>query len=136
MIEISIKETVDFDKIGKFTFHKNLIYIGKDQGCDLFINDSSLHHNHIFIEIIDSKLLCQLGRNTDFILINGKRTTGHKYISIGDLITIGSSIIEINSFVLSTSISYKDLLNSETEKILETDKELISILKEIQRSSI
>lgn len=136
MIEVSIETSIDSEKIGKFSFNKNLIYIGKDQGCDLYINDSTLNHNHIFIEIIDSKLLCHLGRSTEFILVNGKRTTGHKSITIGDTLTIGNSLIKIISFVKTTSQTYKDLLNSETEKILESDKDLLTILKEIQRSTL
>jgi hypothetical protein len=135
MIQLSITESSDSEKIGQFTFHKNLIYIGKDSGCDLFINDTDLNFNHFFIEIIGSKLLCHLGKQTDFILINKKRTTGHKYVSIGDIVKVGNTSIEIKSFLLNKSLSYRETLNIQTEKIVTGDRDLLQILKEVQKSS-
>lgn len=134
MIKLSVIDSVDKDKKGVFTFSKNLIYIGKDYGCDLYIDDQDLHFNHIFIEIVDSKLLCHLGKLTDYILINKKRTTGHKYIQAGDTLTLKNTTLQIDSFMLSKAKDYKTTLNDLTEAIINTDKDLLKILKEVQKS--
>ena len=136
MIQISIKKTSDNNRIGEFTFYKNLIYIGHDPTCDLYIEEVNINSNHIFLEIIDEKLICQLGRQTSFVNINKKRTTGHKYLRIGDIIKIGTTDIEIKFFQLQDETKYKDTLNLITDKITTNDKELLTILKEVQKSSI
>ena len=135
MIQLSIKESIDNEKVGLFKFSKNLIYIGKDPGCDLYLDEHALNSNHIFIEINESKLLCHLGKSTDFILVNKKRTTGHKFLKIGDQIKISSTIFQIDSFHKTDSISYKEMLNKGTEEILLEDKDLLQILKETQKST-
>jgi predicted component of type VI protein secretion system len=135
MIQLTIKESLDSEKIGQFTFHKNLIYIGKDYGCDLYINDNQINFNHIFIEVVNSRLICHLGKSTDFILVNKKRTTGHKHISIGDSIKIGETLLIIDSFIETKSQTYRDSLNVQTESILNEDRDLLQILKEVQKST-
>ena len=91
MINLKITDSVDPEKIGNYTFHKNLIYIGNKYSCDIYIKDNSIISNHIFIEVIEQRLLVHLNKEIDFILINGKRTTGHKYVGVGETISIGKN---------------------------------------------
>ncbi len=138
MIQISVKDTFDKNYIGQYSIHKNLIYIGIDKGCDVCLEDTGIQSNHIFIEIVEkSKLLCHLGKSTDFILVNSKRTTGHKFLKVGDTIKIGdNSLLTIDAFLFQENLKYKDMLNTKTEAILETDKDLVQIMKAMQHISL
>lgn len=134
MITINVEQSNECDKEGEYTFHKNLIYIGRDSGSDLYLDDSKLNMNHLFIEVIDSKILCHLSKHTKFILINGKRTTGFKEIKIGDKVKVGDCLFSVASAVTIKEKSYREQLNKITEKILVEAPELVEILKDIQKS--
>jgi hypothetical protein len=134
MIAINIEQSNENDKKGEYTFHKNLIYIGRDTGSDLYLEDLKLNMNHLFIEVIDSKILCHLSKNTKFILINGKRTTGYKEIKLGDKIKVGDCIFSVSAALAIKEESYREQLNKITEKILAEAPELVGILKDIQKS--
>ncbi len=134
MISINVEQSEELDKKGIYTFNKNLIYFGRDTGSDLYLDDPLLNLNHFFIEIVESKILCHLSKKTKFILINGKRTTGFKEIKIGDKISVGSCSLSVTSAVQTISESYREKLNTATEKILKEAPELVGVLKDIQKS--
>jgi hypothetical protein len=134
MIQITVIASKDEDKIGQFTFYKNLIYIGSHKSCDLYLNDKALDKNHIFIEIVDSKLLVHLGQNTSKILINGTINTGHKYITSGMTLDLDGNVLKIDSFIQTINKEYKEELNSLTEDIIENHPKVLALLQELQES--
>ena len=134
MIKITVTASKDEDKIGQFTFYKNLIYIGSHKSCDLYLNDETLDKNHIFIEIVESKLLVHLGQNTSKILINGKINTGHKFITSGASLELDGNILQVDSFLETTYTDYKTQLNSLTEDIIENQPKVLAFLQELQES--
>jgi hypothetical protein len=134
MIQLTVTSSTDEDKIGQFTFYKNLIYIGAHKSCDLYLNDKALDKNHIFIEIVDSKLLVHLGQETPKILINGKITTGHKFITPGITLDLNGNTLKVDSFIETIDKSYKEELNSLTEEIIENQPKVLEFLQELQQS--
>lgn len=134
MFKITILASEDNDKIGQFTFYKNLIYVGNHKSCDLYINDKDIIPNHIFIEIIGSKMLIHPNKDVDHILVSGKRTTGHKYTEIGQEIKIGSTVFRIDLFGLTTIEPSKNELNKLTEQIIENNPKVLKILQDYQES--
>lgn len=133
MIQLTVTKSNDIDKLGKFTFYKNLIYIGSHNACDLFIDDNNLDKNHVFIEIVEGKLLVHLGKNTEKILVAGKITTGHKYISTGVTIELNGNTIVIELFAETIPTNYKNELNTLTEKIIESQPKVLAFLQELHQ---
>lgn len=136
MIKVKVIDSVDQDKIGVFVFHRNLIYVGNEHLCDLFLNDSQLISNHLIIEIIDGKLLAHPHKEIDFFLVNGKRSTGAKIIGLGQSIKIGSSTFIIEEFIEVPINHYKETLNQITEKLIQDNSPLLEIIGELQESEL
>ena len=132
MIQLTVIDSIDSNKCMQYTFYKNLIYIGSHPSCDLFFNDKLLSNIHIFIEIIDSKLLIHLDKSTEYIHVNGKKTTAHKTIQIGSSIVIGNNTFKIDNFLYEVQEDYKTKLNELTEKIINEDPDTLKILQELQ----
>ena len=103
--------------------------MGANHDADLFIPADGILNNHIFLEVVDSKLLAHLGRETEFILINGKRTTSFKTLKIGDLISLNSLSFKIQNFSLSASGSISDFLKERVAQVKENEPELTELLK-------
>ncbi len=135
MIQINIIDSIDRDKIGSFTFHKNLIYIGNTFSADVFLKDDNLLSNYVFIEIVDGKLLVHLNKEVPFILINGKRTTGHKFINIGDTIGISDNKLKIEAFIETKWDTMKDIVNKNTDILIQEKSELLTIVSSIQKEA-
>lgn len=132
MIQLTVLDSIEKDKCIQYTFYKNLIYIGSHSSCDFFINDSSLSKIHIFIEIVNSKLLIHLDKTVKSIHVDGKRTTAHKYINIGSKIQIGSTTFRIDSYLAESREDIKENLNKLTENIINNEPDLLKILQDLQ----
>ena len=132
MINLSINKCPNTDYIGKITFHKDLIYIGSNLSADLYIPDKDIITNHIFIEIIDNKLIAHSHKKVDNFWVNGKRTKNFKFLTVGDKIKIGNTEIEI---ILFASVEVKDKrmqLNENTDILINQKQELIPLVKSLQ----
>jgi hypothetical protein len=132
MINISINICPDSDYVGKVTFHKDLIYIGNNLSADLYIPDNKIITNHLFLEIIDNKLIAHSHKKVENFWVNGKRTKSFKFLNIGDKIEIGESEIEI---VLFASVEIQDkrmALNERTDILINQKQELIPLVKALQ----
>lgn len=132
MINLSINKCPNTDYIGKITYHKDLIYIGSNLSADLYIPDKDIITNHIFIEIIDNKLIAHSHKKVDNFWVNGKRTKNFKFLTVGDKIMIGQTEIEI---ILFASVEVKDKrmqLNENTDILINQKQELIPLVKSLQ----
>lgn len=136
MIQITINSSPDINKIGTITFNKNLIYIGNNHTCDLFISDTNLISNHLIIEIVESKMIVHPHKDIDFFLVNGKRTTGHKFVTLGNKIKIGGTEFTIDLFTETTYISMKETLNKLTDDLIKEESPLLDVIQELQRLDI
>jgi hypothetical protein len=132
MINLSINSCPNTDYIGKVTFHKDLIYIGSNLSSDLYLPDEQIMTNHLFLEIIDNKLIAHSHKKVENFWVNGKRTKNFKFLTIGDKLKIGNTEIEI---VLFASVEVKDkrtALNENTDILINQKQELIPLVKSIQ----
>lgn len=132
MINLSINNCPNTDYIGKITFYKDLIYIGSNLSADLYIPDKDIITNHIFIEIIDNKLIAHSHKKVNNFWVNGKRTKNFKFLTVGDKIKIGNTEIEI---ILFASVEVKDKrmqLNENTDILINQKQELIPLVKSLQ----
>lgn len=134
MIQIKVLHSPDENKIGTVVFNKNLIYVGNDHLCDLNLKDSEVIPNHLIIEVVEGKMLAHPHRDIEYFLVNGKRSTGHKTLSAGNKIKVGSSEFVVENFIETPQIIYKDYLNSLTDELINTESPLLDIIQEIQKS--
>lgn len=132
MIKIKIIESPNSDQIGEYTFFKNIIYVGSNLDSDLYLEDPSLKSNHIFIEIADGQLIVQLSPEIPFILINGKRTTKFKFLTVTNKIKIGDSTLQIEAYALTQWKSKREVLNEKTDALIASNSPLIDIVKSVQ----
>lgn len=129
MINLEVQNSTDPDRLGSFLFYKDLIYVGANHDADLFIPEDGLKSNHIFLEVIESKLLAHLGRDTKFILINGKRTTSFKTLKIGDTVSINSLTFKVINYTAVENSSPSDFLKKRVAMAKESEPELMELLK-------
>jgi hypothetical protein len=136
MIQLKILNSCDIDKIGTMVFYKNLIYVGNDHQCDLYLKDPELIPNHLIIEIVENKIIAHPHKNIEYFLVNGKRTTGAKIIVPGQSVSIGSNTFSIESFLETPINHYKENLNAITEKLIAENSPLLEIIGDIQESEL
>lgn len=130
MIKLEIIDTPDADFEFTYQFHKNLIYLGNHPSCDIFIHDSKVMNNHLFVEIIGKKLVMHLNPKIKYCHVNNKRTGAISYLKIGDDVLIGDTLLKVLEFSEEQVTSYKDFLNQRTEEILKKNDHITSLVKE------
>lgn len=130
MIEIEIYGSKDSQRNTLFTTNKNLIYIGSNKNSDIYLPDDSIKSNHLFLEIVEDKLIIHPNKNIDFYLVNSKRTTIFKELKTGDILTIENIKFTIKNFIKTQYQETRDFLNSKTEELRKND---VEYLKEVAR---
>jgi len=132
MIAIRINDCPNEDYLGEVKFNKNLIYIGNNLSSDLYLPDESLLTNHLFLEVIDGKLIAHSNKKVDYFWVNGKRTKNFKFLNLGDKIKLGHSQIEILVFA-PTEIRDKRIgLNIATDILINNKQDLLPLVQTLQ----
>ena len=129
MIKIEILESENTDKNGEYLFYKNIIYIGKNHEAEIYLPEANIISNHIFIEAVENKLIVQLHKGVDYILVNNKRTIKYKHLRIGDIIQVGSTKMKVLDFNFEQKILVKEVLNQKIQSIKTEDKSLKKLVK-------
>lgn len=132
MIQLTVKKSNDINKLGTVIFNKNLIYVGNDHLCDLYIIEEGLLANHLIIEIAEGNLIAHPNKKIDYFHVNGKRSTGHKILTVGNLVKIGNTEFTIDNFVETQYKTIKEELNQITDKLIQDESKLLDIIQEIQ----
>jgi len=131
MIHINVTHSIDEDLIGDFYFTKNLIYIGKNEG-DLRINSDKIMNQHLFIEIFESKLIAQPNKKLEYFLVEGKRTTGPKFLKIGMTIDLGVITFKLMNFMQTKFETSREKLNQITDELIASNHPVIEVIQIIQ----
>src|SRR3990167_8774046 len=98
MIEVEVLTSPDQFSLGKVTFQKNLIYIGR-KSRELNIQEPEVIHQHLMLEVIDDMILVHASPLIDGFLVNGKITKKIKPLKYGDIIRIGKTEIKLISAI-------------------------------------
>ncbi len=130
MIHFEITEGPDLNARSSYRYEKNEVYLGSDS-FDLCINDPSLKHSHLLLEIPQNDLLAHPQKDVEFYLINGKRATSIRKIKSGDNLTIGSTTIKILEYGLTLHVSKKDLLNAKLDNLIEQGSSRFPLIKHL-----
>lgn len=132
MIHIEIIKSKNNDQIGDYQFQKNLIYIGSNISSDLYFDDPSIMANHLFIEIVDHKLIIHPNKKLNFFLLDGKRTTSMRFLKINQIVNINDCEFKIKNFRYSHYQSLRDLLNSKTDELITQKSPKIELISKIE----
>ena len=132
MIQLKINKCSDPDYVGEIKIYKNLIYIGSNLSSDIYLPDKDIKTNHLFIEIVEGKLLAHAHQSVDFFWVNGKRSKNLKFLNIGDKIQIGASEIQIVLFAHHEFIDKRNALNASTDILISSKQEYLPLVQKIQ----
>ncbi len=132
MIEIQIIESPDENVIASYKFFQNQIYLGRTNG-DVWIQDLSLSPSHVMLEVIGKDLLIHPQRGVEFYLINGKRASAIRKLKTNDLITLGKTIVKINSFSETDRESKKDMLNRKLNQLVEQNSDRLNVVENLTK---
>jgi hypothetical protein len=132
MIEIEILSSDDFFSLGKYTFNKNLIYIGKNS-YDLHINEPSIVEQHLMLEVLPDMILVHLNSLVDNFYVNGKIIKKIKPIKIGDEITIANSKLKLTNAKYIELESIDELKNKNLNILLNKNHQLHDFFLELSK---
>lgn len=132
MIQLKVNSCPNNDYLGKVQFFKNLIYIGSNLSSDLYLPDSEIKTNHLFIEVIENKLIAHAHKKVDYFWVNGKRTKSFKFLTIGDKIKIGSTEIEIVIYSTTTIKEKRVALNEAADILVSEKSDFIPLIQSLQ----
>lgn len=131
MIHINVTDAIDTDLIGDFYFTKNLIYIGKSEG-DLRIDSEKIMNQHLFIEIFESKMIAHPNKKLEYFLVDGKRTTGPKFLKVGMTIDLGVIKFKLVNFMQTRFETPREKLNQITDELIANNHPMIEVIQIIQ----
>lgn len=129
MISIEILNCKNDKRQGEYKFYKDLLNLGSDTECDLFIDEDNFRPYHSSIFIHDYKLYLEIHNTEDHALVNGKRSNAKKVIQIGDVITLNTTKFKIKSFLNEQKTRRKEFLNKRVDEISVNDSSLTDILQ-------
>ncbi len=132
MIQLTVNTSLDINKIGEMAFNKNLIYIGNDHLCDLYLKEDKILANHLIIEIVESKMIIHPHKDIEYFLVNGKRSTGHKFVSPGNKVKIGDTEFTITNFIETNYTPIKEQLNKLTDTLITEESPFLDIIQQVQ----
>lgn len=93
-----IKALTESVRPKNYKIRKSLISIGRNKSSDIVINDKNASRNHAKIYRKQGKYVLEDLNSTNGTFVNGSKITSIKFINSGDLIRIGNSKFQINSY--------------------------------------
>ena len=134
MIHFEIKETQDFDLVGEWKFHKNVITVGslKSQLSDIKINNENFKKEAAQIEVKKNILLVEVIDENASVSINEKKTIGRAFLKKGDHLQIGYTVFEIKDFSYSEH-AFSDELAENLKKIIRGNHPVNAIIKRLEQ---
>lgn len=136
MIEIEILKTTNLERLGTYTIHKNIIYIGNHYNNDIYLPETEFINNNFFIECVEDKLIIHPHKDLDRFHINSKIVTTYKYLNIGDEIEYLGTKLKIISFEYELTTKRKDLLNKAVADLDKTIPEKLQILELLSKHEL
>jgi len=131
MISFKIIQSNDYEIINQtYTFYQNLIYLGHSQG-HFYIKDPLVIDNHLMLEVIDNDLYIHPHAKVEFFLVDGKRSTSIKKIKPNQIITIGSTQIEILKFNQTELLLRKEILDIKLKQMIDNQDPRLTVIEEL-----
>ncbi len=98
MIHVKVLKSIDQNAAGSYEYEFDAISIGKNNRNDLILKDDKIPNYSVIFYIENNILFAKTNTPGHFCLHNGKKFSGKKKVEIGDIISIGSSDLEVALF--------------------------------------
>lgn len=132
MIHLEITSSPDKNIITDFKFHQNEVYLGHSSG-NLHIKDSAVRESHVMIEVVERDLIIHPQKGVESYLIDGKRSTAIRKISLGQVLTIGSTTFKIIGFEETIISSKKKILDEKLNKLMESNSQRLVVIEKLAK---
>jgi hypothetical protein len=132
MIHLEITKSPDKNVLTDFKFHQNEVYLGNSSGT-LHIKDSALRESHVMIEVVERDLIVHPQKGVDAYLIDGKRSSSIRKITIGQVITIGTTTFKVIAFEETLVSSKKKILDEKLNKLLEESSQRLVVIEKLAK---
>lgn len=99
----------------KYPLNKNSLQIGRNESCDIFIDDEDVSRNHARIEIKEDLILLEDLGSTNGTLVNGKEIKTC-VLKDGDRIQIGNTTVLKFNFLDDIEDTYNERLYTAANK--------------------
>lgn len=129
MISFEVLNSTDIDQIGLFEFKKNSVIFSSISKADFLINLSY----SFALEIKDKELFLLNPNSNESVLINNKFSGSINKLKKDDSIFAGDYEFLIKDFSASNKLSYKDELNLNTQKVIESHPEILKLITQLRQ---
>jgi hypothetical protein len=130
MIHLEIISSPDKNILTDFQFWQNEVYLGRTSGT-LHIKDDDIRESHAMIEVVAGDLIIHPQKGVESYLIDGKRSSSIRKISIGQIITIGKTTLKVLKFEETQLKSKKKILDEKLSKLLETNSIRLLVIEKL-----
>lgn len=118
MFIIECIHKLDSDENFQIKIQKNFIYFGSSSDSEIIIPKGYAKKNHLLLEVNEIGCYLHPGENTCSFLHNNNKTTKIKKTFKGDSFEIGPFYFTILDIELTKKLSVRELINEQTEKVL------------------
>lgn len=132
MIHLEITNSPDKNVLTEFKFYQNEVYFGNSSGT-LHIKDSALRESHVMIEVVERDLIIHPQKGVESYLIDGKRSSSIRKITIGQVITIGTTTFKVISYEETLITSKKKILDEKLNKLLEENSQRLVVIEKLAK---
>lgn len=134
MIQFEIIKSPDQNVLHQYQYFQNQLYLGRISG-NVRIEDPELLKSHVMIEVVESNLIIHPQPEVNFYLLNGKRATTVRKLSVGDEITLGATVLKILKFSETPTPSKKAILNQKLSELMEENSPLLTVIEKLGQLS-
>ena len=128
MISFEVLNSTDIDQIGAFEFQKNSVIFSSISKADFLVD---LAYSFA-LEIKDNELFLLNPNSDESVLINNKFSGSINKLKKDDSICAGDYEVSIKDFYPSNKLSYKEELNLNTQKIIESQPEILKMITKLR----
>lgn len=132
MIHLEITKSPDTNILTHFKFFQNEVYLGRTSG-NLHIKDSALKDSHMMVEVVEKDLIIHPQRGVESYLIDGKRSSNIRKITIGQTITIGTTHFKVLSYEETPTVSKKKILDEKLAQLFEANSPRLVVIENLAK---
>ena len=133
MILFEVKETKDFDLLGPWSFHKNVVTIGgfQSQLSDIKINNEDFTQEVVRLRVEKELFFIEVIHHNTTVLLNGKKTMGKAPLSKESQLQVGHTLFEIKDFKY-TEYNFGDKLSKNFKKIIRSNHPINKVIEKLE----
>lgn len=129
MIELEFISSDDQEILGKWSYQKNALVIGRSFRSDIIINDESISPTSLYLKFEKEHLILTNDESLPFYLLNGKKISGARSLKPGQEITVGTTSFKLVNAEPITPKHSGQFIQNKYDKIIEQNPDLANLLE-------